>query len=172
MADTGIRRGVCTGIQWSDVNFKTNVITIRHNLQYYKAKGIYTKRSKNKRVCVIDVDPEIIVLMRKLQAAQSEKHLSKFVFSREYSDKVMFPSSPNKYFISFEKKYHIVEFHPHKLRYTNVSIAIEEGADIPAVSVRAGHSNPSVIMRLYAHTTKEAVKKNGTEGSRGTQKEI
>lgn len=86
---------------------------------------------------------------------------SKYLFNQENSDKPMYPDSANKFFANFGKRNQIDGFHPHKLRHSNVSIAIEEGADIPAVSERAGHSNPSVTMKIYAHSNKEAIRKAG-----------
>lgn len=171
MTDTGLRRGECTGIQWSDVNFKKNEITIRHNLQRSKEKGIYDKKPKNKRVRVVDVDPDIIALMKTYQTEQSEKHLSKYVFSQEYSDKPMSPDTPTKFFKSLEKRYGIKDFHPHKLRHSNISVALKEGADIPSVSQRAGHSNPAVTMRIYAHTDQEAVRQAGQKARDALKKD-
>lgn len=161
MADTGLRRGECSGIQWEDINFEDNEITIRHNLQVSKEKGIYDKRPKNKKVRVVDVDPDIISDLKKYREAEAEKPKSKYVFTQENSDKPIYPTSPTKYFASFGKRYKIKDFHPHKLRHSNVSLALGEGADIPAVSQRAGHSNPAVTMRIYAHSNQKAIRKAG-----------
>lgn len=38
-ADTGLRRGECCGLQWSDIDFKARTLTIRRNLQIYGGKG-------------------------------------------------------------------------------------------------------------------------------------
>ena len=50
MIDTGIRRGECCGIQWSDINFENASVVIRHNLQYTAQRGVFDKRPKNKKV--------------------------------------------------------------------------------------------------------------------------
>lgn len=41
----------------------------------------------------------------------------------------------------------------HSFRHAHATLLIESGANIKAVSVRLGHSDPSVTMRVYAHLT-------------------
>lgn len=75
LIDTGIRRGECCGLQWKDIDFRANTITISGNLCYTPQKGIYLDTPKSGKVRTIDVDPEIISLLRELrqeQASQAE----------------------------------------------------------------------------------------------------
>ena len=67
LIDTGIRRGECCGLQWKNIDFKANTITISGNLCYTPAKGIYLDTKTSGRIRTIDVDPDMIELLRKLR---------------------------------------------------------------------------------------------------------
>lgn len=41
LIDTGIRRGECCALQWKNIDFATGAVSIRGNLCYTKAKGVY-----------------------------------------------------------------------------------------------------------------------------------
>lgn len=50
--ETGMRRGELLGLQWDDINFETNKISINHSFSYTKEKGylLGDTKSKKKRV--------------------------------------------------------------------------------------------------------------------------
>ena len=54
MIDTGIRRGECCGLKWSNVDFQSNTITIEHNLCYTPEKGVYLDTPKNGKAWTTD----------------------------------------------------------------------------------------------------------------------
>ena len=159
--DIGCRRGEVCGIQRTDIDFDEGTITIRRNLQYSPEKGIYEKWPKNKRARVVDIGPETMKLLRELLDIQSSSCFSKWVFTKDGTDGPMHPDSPTRYFKKFGKKYGIAHFHPHKLRHTNASIAITNGADVVSVSQRLGHRDPSTTLKMYSHANEESIRKAG-----------
>ena len=76
LIDTGIRRGECCGLQWKDINFQDNTIAICGNLCYTPKKGVYLDTPKNGRSRTIDVDPDIIALLRSLRSQQAAQAIS------------------------------------------------------------------------------------------------
>ncbi len=161
MADTGMRRGEVCGIQWQDIDFKTGEITVRHNLQYTAAAGVFDKRPKNGKVRVVDVGEDTLSLLRQLRIEQASAAISKWVFTQEGTAEPMFPQSPNRYFKKFADKYHVEGFHPHKLRHSVASISITSGADVASVSERLGHSDKAVTLRMYSHANQESIRRAG-----------
>ena len=159
IADTGMRRGECCGLEWKNVDFQRNEITICKNLCYTPQKGVYEDTPKNGKSRTIDVDPEVIELLRKLRQEQARSCISSFVFSQDGSPEAMNPQSPTRYFMVFGKKYGIENFHPHKLRHTFASVAITAGADIASVSEKLGHSDKAVTLRMYTHADAESIKR-------------
>ena len=159
LIDTGIRRGECCGLQWSDVNFKGNTITISRNLCYTSTEGIYLDTPKNGRSRTIDVDPDVMALLWQLRQEQARHVISQYVFTQDGTADPMHPQSPTRYLNRFSKKYSVAGLHPHKLRHSFASIAITNGADIASVSEKLGHTDKAVTLRMYTHADQESMKR-------------
>ena len=159
LIDTGIRRGECCGLRRQNIDFKANTITIAGNLCYTPQKGIYLDTPKSGKVRTIDVDPEIISLLRQLRQEQASHAISTYAFTQPNSPEPMHPQSPAKYMQKFSKKYGVPNLHPHKLRHTFASIAITNGADVASVSEKLGHSDKAVTLRMYTHADQESMKR-------------
>ena len=160
-ADTGLRRGECCGLQWSDIDFKVGAVTVRRNLQYTAAAGVYATSPKNGKVRVVDVGPDALALLKQLREKQAQSCISKWCFTQEGTAEPMHPQSPTRYFQKFGQRYGVKDFHPHKLRHSSASIAITSGADVVSVSERLGHSDTAVTLRMYAHANEESIRRAG-----------
>ena len=159
--DTGLRRGECCGLQWSDIDFKAGAVTVRRNLQYTAAAGVYATSPKNGKVRVVDVGPDTLALLKQLREKQAQSCISKWCFTQEGTAEPMHPQSPTRYFQKFGQRYGVKDFHPHKLRHSSASIAITSGADVVSVSERLGHSDTAVTLRMYAHANEESIRRAG-----------
>ena len=160
-ADTGLRRGECCGLQWSDIDFKAGAVTVRRNLQYTAAAGVYATSPKNGKVRVVDVGPDTLALLKQLREKQAQSCISKWCFTQAGTAEPMHPQSPTRYFQKFGQRYGVKDFHPHKLRHSSASIAITSGADVVSVSERLGHSDTAVTLRMYAHANEESIRRAG-----------
>ena len=159
LIDTGIRRGECCGLQWKDIDYDAGTITIRGNLCCTPQKGIYLDTPKSGKVRTIDVDPEIMELLRELRLEQAGHAISKYVFTQQNSPEPMHPQSPARYMQKFSQRYGIPGLHPHKLRHTFASIAITNGANVASVSEKLGHSDKAVTLRMYTHADQESMRR-------------
>jgi len=159
LIDTGIRRGEACDLQWKDVDFQENTITIAGNLCYTPAKGVYLDTPKNGRTRTIDVDPDVMQLLRSLRTKQAGEAISQFVFTQEGSTEPMHPQSPTRYMKKFSARYNVPDLHPHKLRHSFASIAITNGADVASVSEKLGHADKSTTLRMYTHADHESMKR-------------
>lgn len=156
LIDTGIRRGEACAIRWRDVDFQANTITISGNLCYTPQKGVYLDTPKNGHTRTVDVDPDVMKLLRALRASQ--KVISQYVFSQDNGQPIH-PQSPTRYMKKFSERYGVPDLHPHKLRHTFASIAITNGADVASVSEKLGHSDKAVTLRMYTHADAESMKR-------------
>lgn len=156
LIDTGIRRGEACAIRWKDVDFETNTITISGNLCYTPQKGTYLDTPKNGHTRTVDVDPDVMKLLRTLRASQ--KVISLYVFAQDNGEPIH-PQSPTRYMKKFSERYDVPDLHPHKLRHTFASIAITNGADVASVSEKLGHSDKAVTLRMYTHADAESMKR-------------
>lgn len=161
MIDTGIRRGECCGLMWRDVDFKAGTITVSGNLCYTPQKGVYLDTPKNGKTRTMDVDKDVMELLRAWRAEQAGSAISQYVFTQDNSPEPMHPQSPTRYMKKFSDKYGIPGLHPHKLRHSFASIAITNGADVASVSEKLGHSDKAVTLRMYTHADQESIKRAG-----------
>ena len=157
LIDTGIRRGECCALQWKNIDFKTGAVTICGNLCYTKQKGVYLDTPKNGHTRTVYAGNDTIALLRQLQMEQSQKCVSKWVFTQDGTAEPMHPQSPTRYLKKFSERYGIPDLHPHKLRHTFASVAITSGADIASVSEALGHSDKAVTLRMYTHADQESI---------------
>lgn len=156
LIDTGIRRGEACGLQWKDVDFESNTITVAGNLCYTPEKGVYLDTPKNGHTRTVDVDHDVMKLLRSLRTSQ--KIVSRFVFTQDNGEPIH-PQSPTRYMKKFSKRYDVPDLHPHKLRHTFASIAITNGADVASVSEKLGYSDKAVTLRMYTHADAESMKR-------------
>lgn len=159
LIDTGVRRGEACAIQWESVNMKTGAVTISHNLCYTAEKGVFMSTPKNGKTRTVYISQETIALLRQLREEQSEKCISRYVFTQEESSEPIHPTSPTHYFRRLSEKTGIADLHPHLLRHTFASLAITSGADVASVSEVLGHSDKAVTLRMYTHANEESKKK-------------
>lgn len=157
MLDTGCRRGEICGLRWSDCDFKNNLIHIQNNLQYTKAKGVFETTTKGNKSRTLDIDPEIMTLLKRLKASQKMKKIDGYCFIQPNCEPIH-PQSPTRYLHKFGKRHGIEALHPHILRHTAATIAIQNGADIASVSEKLGHEDKSTTLDMYTHADQESIK--------------
>lgn len=86
IADTGCRRGEICGLEWNDVDMKTQTVTIRHNIQYTPGKGVYDTTPKNGKIRRVDIGDDTVTLLRHWKAEQAKECVCKYVFNPEKSN--------------------------------------------------------------------------------------
>lgn len=155
LIDTGVRRGECCGLKWEDIDLESQVVTIRRNLCYTPARGVYVDTPKNGRTREVDIGPETAALLEALRT----QSLGEYVFTQEGSMEPMHPQSPTRYLKKLSAKCGVPDLHPHKLRHTFASVAITAGADVASVSEALGHSDKAVTLRMYTHADAESRKR-------------
>ena len=153
IASTGIRRGEAAGLQWDCVDLATGQIIIRRNLQAHPG-GVYVVTPKTGRERVVQVPPDVLELLRQLRAQQPVT--VRWCFCQEHSPEPIHPCTYTQHFALMAKRYSIPDFHPHKLRHTFASLAIECGADVAAVAQCLGHAKIQTTLQTYTHTNREA----------------
>lgn len=153
---TGLRRGEACGLQWDCVDFATGEITIKRNVQPCKG-GVYVTTPKTGRERTVLAPPDVLDLLRQLR--QEQPVTVRWVFARPHSTEPINPNSVTNHFRQMGRRYGLEDFHPHKLRHTFASIAIEQGADVAAVSQCLGHSTIATTLAVYTHTNQTATRR-------------
>ncbi|WP_421000538.1 tyrosine-type recombinase/integrase [Carnobacterium maltaromaticum] len=158
LAYSGMRRGECLGLRWSDVDFESKTIKIERTRDN---KGVRTPKTL-KSYRTILMDNEIILKLKKYQLWCKQLKLSfgiafkdaDFIFI-SYQNGSEIADNTLKYTCDRVAKVAKIDtVTPHMLRHTHATLLLsakpESRPSINAVSERLGNT-PEMIMNVYAH---------------------
>ena len=159
MIYSGFRRGEMLGLEWKDVNFETNVISIRRTSNYTAKKGVYIDTTKTKKSQRTQKYPQYVMDMlwdlRKEQNEQCAKMGDKWQdYDRlfiKWDGSPMNNNTPYFWFKEFCEKNSIRFCDIHSLRHFAASALISAGLDVTTVSGALGHSNSTTTLNVYSH---------------------
>ena len=162
---TGFRLGELLGLEWKDVNFDANVISVCRTSLYNKKKGgIYTETPKTAQsVRSLKVPEEVMDFLRKwqeLQAKQKEQAGDLWtdndrIFTKWNGDP-LHRSAPRNYFVKFCERTGMRYVSCHSMRHLNASLLINAGIDVKTVQSCLGHSTPVTTLQVYSHAFQTA----------------
>jgi integrase len=175
--ELGLRRGELGGLEWKDIDYKNNTISINNNLIYSNGHVLMstpkTKESKRE----IYASDDLLNLLKDLNARQKmDEHrygefYSKNVFDGKEFDLVMrwengkyihpsyYGHKLNKCLVKANIDKHI-RF--HDLRHTNATLLLSQGVDFKTIQIRLGHKDINTTLNIYSHVNKE-MQKSATE---------
>ncbi|MES1045323.1 tyrosine-type recombinase/integrase [Heyndrickxia oleronia] len=174
LAYSGFRAGEAVALQWDDVDFNKNVISITKTLyspnNSSKNFKLLPPKSLNS-VRKITIDSEVMELIKKLQFEQKKQKLA---YGEQYNDMNFVFAKPNglppvlgfiQYRLERLEKYLIKNnllnrhIYLHMFRHTHTSLLIEAGVGIKEIQQRLGHADIQTTMNIYAHMTENMEEK-------------
>lgn len=176
---TGMRRGECCGLKWSDVKFHEKSIHIQRNVVKVSHEPIFTKEPKTAAGDrLVYISGEMCSLLREYRR-ECEWHCDAyeggkitdddFIF-RQISGEPMTPSTFTWRFKLILKKNGLPEkLNVHSLRHTNASLMIANGVDVTTAAGLLGHSQPSTTLDIYSHAFDKNKKKAHEELQKGLE---
>ena len=166
---SGFRNGELMGLEWKDVDWENNVISVRRTSNYTVTDGNYTDTPKTKSSIrslklpqqVFDVLSEL----RERQLKNKENLGTKWIDSdRLFVTEIGKPlnrGSPYKWQREFTERHGMRFCDIHSLRHFNATVLINAGVDTATVSSALGHSNISTTTNIYFHAIREAQARTG-----------
>lgn len=158
---TGARRGEIAGLQWRDVDFITERISIHQSLLSGEGET-YLSSPKTYRARSVDIDRETLVMLRSHQRRQGLEKISSrtwtdsgFIFTRPDGS----PIDPRTLTATFKwliRKSDLRDVRLHSLRHSSATLSIQAGVPIPVVAQRLGHSTPQTTLEIYSHVVSTA----------------
>jgi len=159
---SGSRLGEIAGLEWSDVDFKNNLLQVCRASQYLPGQGVFTKSPKNEGSKRIISMPKLVMdLLKKYKAWQDGERLecgdqwedNDRLFTK-WNGQPIFPTTPTSWFKDFRRKHNLPDVKFHGLRHTNASILISHGVDVQTVAKRLGHTKATTTTSIYSHFLK------------------
>lgn len=155
---TGLRIGEVCALAWEDIDFENNIIHVRHTVARVKCAD---PLSSAKSVLIIDA-PKTESSARDIPIASILQPALKQIIENTTS-KYVISDAPE--FVSprtFEYRYHrlleasgVESINFHALRHTFATRCIEAGMDVKTLSEILGHSDPSITLNTYVHSSIE-----------------
>ncbi len=152
----GLRIGEVCALSWDDIDLQLGVMHIRHTVARIKPIDIADKKSSN-----------LILDNPKTKSSQRDIPISSILMPYLSEAKKVanstFVVSDKEHFLSprtFEYRYHKVmqksiacDINYHALRHTFATRCVEANVDIKSLSEMLGHSNVSITLNTYVHSS-------------------
>ncbi|MBE0448812.1 MAG: site-specific integrase [Actinobacteria bacterium] len=152
---TGMRRGELLGLQWSDVDFRSNTIFVRNAL--YKGKLDELKSQHSRRKIAI---PEILVRELKTHQARQAVELPSNELDLVFPNTAGNPMDGNnlvkRIFEPTLKRADLRRIRFHDLRHSFASLLINQNESIKFIQRTLGHSSAQVTLDVYSHLMPDA----------------
>ena len=162
MMMSGLRRGEATALQWSDIDFENNKISVTKS---YNFKTKEFKAPKNGKARVVSVSKRLINYLNTLPKKSlfvltnaSGKMMTDDSWRRLYQSYMhdlnlqygFDGEAPNK-FAPTKIPMGITPFTPHELRHTFCTTLFEAGVDALTAKEQMGHADIQTTLSIYTH---------------------
>lgn len=164
VAYTGVRRGEACGLQWKNIDFDNNTITIERTRD---AKGSRPPKTKNSYRTIL-VDELVMVQLKKYKTWCKQIMLAfgirfsenSFVFVSYQTAEPLSDSGTYYMFKRVQESAGLLddEGQPkstlHGLRHTHATVLLNSGQNVKVIAERLGNT-PAMIYEIYGHVLKE-----------------
>ncbi|RVU71259.1 site-specific integrase [Lactobacillus xujianguonis] len=164
LAYSGMRKGECLALKWSDIDFKDNTISINKSVTQGLNNRLYLSNGKTiNSIRTLDMDTQTMEYLKEWRTSQ-QKQMFKLGFNFLSQDNFIFPtvnneitqpSKPTQWNNAICKKYGLRHIKVHGFRHTHASLLFEAGVSMQNVKERLGHANIETTMDIYTHVTKK-----------------
>lgn len=161
---SGFRRSEMLGLEWKDIDFENNIISVQRTSNYTAQKGTYTDTTKTKRSQrTLKFPPFIMDMLKEYKQEQDAEACrigSKWVDTDrlfvKWNGTPMNNGTPYFWLKDFCQKHGLPFYGIHSFRHLFASLLVNQGVDIVTVSGALGHSSVSTTSNIYCHMLQEA----------------
>jgi len=164
---TGIRKGEALALTVSDYNRVDKTININKTATLDKnAKTVIGTPKTAAAYRILSIDDKTASILNKWIFQLKQSMLIRGYNVNSDSDQLLFPnrkngilapSMPGSWLTQLYKDYDLKEITPHGFRHTFATLALESNElTIKQVQYQMGHSDPEILLKIYAHITKKA----------------
>ncbi|MFC6201248.1 tyrosine-type recombinase/integrase [Lactiplantibacillus nangangensis] len=175
LAFTGLRRGEALALQWRDISFSSNELTINKTQSLGEGWRLVVQTPKtNSSFRTITVDPKTLQWLRKWKMTQARQYFElgynandpkQLVFASG-NNQPLAPSMPDHWNRSICTAYDLRRIKIHAFRHTFCTLAFEAGASVNEVSKTLGHADLKITQAIYLHVTKKQQNEAATKLAR------
>ena len=159
--NTGLRIGEICALKWKNIDLEEKIIYIEQTIQRVyikqdkKSKIIIDKPKSTYSIRTIPMNKKVYNILKSIQKNYKENDF----FLTGDSKKFVEPRNYQHNFQVFLKNSKIKHYKFHSLRHTFATACIEVGMDIKSLSEILGHSNTTITLDIYVHSSDKIKKK-------------
>lgn len=172
----GFRRGEIAGLRWADVDLKARTLSIENNR--VSADGVTVEGDPKSHASRREL-PMPDGLVRVLKAAKKRQTAERLALGEHYgageyvvSNEIGEPYNPavlSRYWAEAVKAAGVRHIKLHGGRHTAATLMHLDGVPVAAIAAWIGHSDPTLTLRVYAHSQNDALKAAGASLDRSNK---
>ena len=158
---TGLRIGELCALKWEDIDLEEKVIHVRKTLQ-----RVYIEKDNNSKIIInspkttssirrVPINNKLYEILKALK----KEYKNEDFFLTGSSDKYIEPRTYQNLFKLMLADCKVKPYKFHILRHTFATHCIEVGMDAKSLSEILGHSNVSITLSRYVHSSDKIKKK-------------
>ena len=156
LLNSGCRIGEALALQWSDLDFENDTLTIGKT--YDQDFGV-KDGTKNGTTRVVKLNSSTMKVLQQHHSKQLEQQLdlgkywnpNNLIFANSVGEYVNLNNLRRRNFSEILKRANISDFKIHDLRHTFASHSLMNNISVLEVSHYIGHKSPLITMSVYAH---------------------
>lgn len=172
-ATLGLRRGEACGLSWGDIDFEENTVFIQHSYDDFDNLKA-PKTDAGKRILPLpDFTRNALIERKAAQIAMVDGISEGYTYKRKDGKIDLLPEIPvatsdlatrihpqklSSWWFDARESFGAKGICLHQLRHTFLSLAAEQGIHPSVMQKLAGHSNPTITMKIYTHVNVDAKK--------------
>ena len=175
----GLRRGEIAGATWSSVDFEAKTLTINNNRV---SAGGATVENDPKSFASRRVLPLPERLVKVLRAAQKRQKVERLALGEHYGageyvvcNEIGEPYNPavlSRYWANAIKAAGVRHIKLHGGRHTAATLMHLDGVPVAVIAAWIGHSDPTLTLRVYAHSQSDSLKAAGASLDRPNKSSV
>lgn len=158
---TGMRRGELLALQWKDIDFNEQTITVRRSLVKVGPPPVFKSPKSKSGWRLLPISPQLVRLLRRQRAKVAEDKLRlgeryedyDLVFCIDNGRPLRANNLIRRDYRSTIEKAGIRYINFHGLRHTHATDLLRRGVHPKIVSERLGHHSITITLDLYSHVT-------------------
>ena len=160
---TGMRQGELLGLAWECVDFKSGIITVKHQLQCKDGNYFLETPKSGKNRTILPAPIVMDALRNQLERQQKEQEQAGKMWDNQFN--LVFTDALGKYLVRRTVVKHFKKISQragisddarfHDLRHSFAVSSLYAGDDIKTVQANLGHATAQFTLDVYGHVTQK-----------------
>lgn len=172
LAFTGARKSEIMALQWKDINFKKNELTVSKTVALSGSNQVIIQTPKTTSSNrTISLDPETMKILTRWRTLQRSDYFQmghittseeQYLFT-DRNNELHKMAIPNQWLARILEGSTLPRITPHHFRHTHASLLLQAGVPVKEVSERLGHKDITITLEIYSHVMPEEKEKTASK---------